>query len=143
MWHNLKVAVVSSLIVVPLVLGVPRLFETRNDQTWNGIEVKVIPRGGARLPVQEACWEDVVVDVKGNGEITINSQMVKKENLEETLRDVYYNRICKVIFIDSSPGVKLSYVVSIIDAALGAGVRRVLIITDDYRDENGYPPRTQ
>ena len=54
-------------------------------------------------------------------------------DLETTLRTVFDSRVDKTLFITASGSLKYGEVVDVIDAAKGAGVQRVGIVTEGMR----------
>jgi biopolymer transport protein ExbD len=58
-------------------------------------------------------------------------------NLEDRLRNVLEGRSDKTLFINASGTLRYGEVVDVIDAAKGAGVQRVGIITDGMRRAAG------
>jgi biopolymer transport protein ExbD len=58
-------------------------------------------------------------------------------DLESTLRSVFDTRTDKTLFITASGTLKYGEVMSVIDAAKGAGVQRVGIVTEGMRQAAG------
>ncbi len=60
--------------------------------------------------------------------------------LEQRLRDIYQTRSDKTIFVRASGGVPYGKVVAAMDAAKGAGVERIGIISEKMIEEAGGAP---
>ena len=65
--------------------------------------------------------------------MSINKQPVDVVELERELAGVFRDRRDKTLFISADGGLRYGQVVSVIDAAKGAGVARVGVITESMR----------
>ena len=79
----------------------------------------------------------IVVNVSGDKRITINNQEVTVAQLEERLRAIFELRSEKTMFIIGASSLFYGDVVDVIDAAKGAGVEKVGIVTEGMRREAG------
>ena len=77
--------------------------------------------------------EQIVVDYAADGAISINHHTVVLSDLEPRLRTIYANRHDKTIFISGAPSLRYKAIIGVLDAAKGAGVDRVGIITEGMR----------
>jgi biopolymer transport protein ExbD len=75
----------------------------------------------------------VVLEYGASRMITINQQPVVLNELEKRLRSIYEERRDKTMFIIADGALRYGDIVSVIDAARGAGVTRVGIVTDKMR----------
>jgi len=66
-------------------------------------------------------------------QISINQQPVVLGDLQERLTTVYESRHDKAMFIAGAGSLRYREIVQVIDAAKGAGVQRVGIVTDGMR----------
>jgi biopolymer transport protein ExbD len=66
----------------------------------------------------------------------VNSQPVEQQELPAALRDLYRERRDKTLYIAADGGLRYGEVVTLIDAAKGAGVDRVGVITESMRARN-------
>jgi biopolymer transport protein ExbD len=64
---------------------------------------------------------------------SINHQPVQMDDLETHLKDVFDQRSDKTLFVLADGTLKYGDVVQVIDAAKGAGVSRVGVITEGMR----------
>ena len=82
----------------------------------------------------------IVLEYTADRRITINSQEVALAQLEGRLRSIFEQRRNKTMFIAGSGVLSYGDIVSVIDAAKGAGVDRVGIVTDGMRAAGGAAP---
>ena len=68
-----------------------------------------------------------------DGRLTVNKQAVAMPELQGALADVFRDRHDKTLFISADGSLPYGRVVSVIDAAKGAGVARVGVITESMR----------
>ncbi len=87
----------------------------------------------------------IVLDYSGDKKISINKQDVMLRDLEERLRTIFEQRKDKTMFINGAPSLRYGDIVEVIDAAKGAGVEKVGIVTEGMRREAqaGRAPATQ
>lgn len=71
----------------------------------------------------------VVVEVAKDHSLQINGQPVKDTELASRLEDIFKTRAQKVLFVKGDPDVDYRYVALAIDAAKGAGLDKVGIMT--------------
>jgi biopolymer transport protein ExbD len=79
----------------------------------------------------------IVVNVAGDRRITINNQEITVADLEDRLRSIFELRSEKTMFIIGASSIAYGDVVDVIDAAKGAGVEKVGIVTEGMRREAG------
>jgi len=83
--------------------------------------------------------EQIVLECAADGIITVNHQPIPLDQLEARLRVVYAGRQDKTLFVAGAPSLRYQAIVSALDAAKGAGVDRVGIITDGLRKAAAAP----
>ena len=81
--------------------------------------------------------DNVVVEFNAQRELSINHQAVMLADLEGRLRGVYEQRSDKTLFIAAAGALRYGEVVDVIDAAKGAGILRVGIITEGMQRAAG------
>ena len=79
----------------------------------------------------------IMVEYSGDRRLSINHQDVNLDELEARLRDVFDERRDKTLFIAAAGTLRYGDVVKVIDAAKGAGVVRVGIVTEGMRRAAG------
>ena len=84
---------------------------------------------------------NIVIEYTADRLLSINHQAVALEELEARLRGVYEQRTDKTLFISAAGTLRYGEVVEVIDAAKGAGVQRVGIVTEGMRRAAGVAVR--
>ena len=79
----------------------------------------------------------IVVNVTADKRITINNQDVSIVQLESRLRAIFEERATKTMFVMGAPTLQYKDIVAVIDAAKGAGVEKVGIVTEGMRRAAG------
>ena len=75
----------------------------------------------------------IVLNYSGDKQISINTTQVTLPELEDRLRDLFEDRRNKTMYIIGSGTLRYGEIMSVIDAAKGAGVERVGIVTERMR----------
>ena len=83
----------------------------------------------------------IVIEYTGDRKISINKQDVTIHELEDRLRKIYEERKDKTLFIAADGSLRYGDIVEVIDAAKGAGVEKVGIITEGMRRAAAAPGR--
>lgn len=81
--------------------------------------------------------DTIVVEYTAERQLAINHQQVQLVDLEQRLRSVFDERSDKTLFIAAAGTLRYGDVVEVIDAAKGAGVRRVGIVTEGMKRAAG------
>ena len=79
----------------------------------------------------------VVLNFTGDRRISINQQDVTMGDLENRLRTIFEERKDKTMFIMGAGTLRYGEIVAVIDAAKGAGVEKVGIVTEGMRQAAG------
>lgn len=82
----------------------------------------------------------IVLEYTADRRISINNQDVNINQLESRLRDIFQQRREKTMFIAGSGSLTYGDIVQVIDAAKGAGVDKVGIVTEGMRRAGGAAP---
>ncbi len=75
----------------------------------------------------------IVLEYSADRKISINKQDVTVAELEDRLRKIYEERKDKTMFINGAGNLRYGDIVEVIDAAKGAGVEKVGIVTEGMR----------
>ncbi len=79
----------------------------------------------------------VVLEVSAERLVAINRQPIAMPMLQSRLREIYELRQDKTLFVIGDGTLPYGEIVAVIDAARGAGVRRVGIVTESMRRRAG------
>jgi len=82
----------------------------------------------------------IVLEYTGDRRISINKQDVTAADLENRLRTIFEERKDKTMFIAAAGNLRYGDIVAVIDAAKGAGVEKVGIVTEGMRRAAGAAP---
>jgi biopolymer transport protein ExbD len=77
--------------------------------------------------------DQIMIEYAADRRMSINHQDVAAGDLESRLRSIYNERSDKTLFIAAAGTLRYGDVVEVIDAAKGAGVQRVGIVTEGMR----------
>lgn len=90
----------------------------------------LVPQLPSASPQDQTSPSEIVVTVRADGSLLLNSEPVHAASLRARLERMYKNNATRVIFVRGEKAIDFGRVAEVIDLARGAGVSRIALMTN-------------